>query len=112
MKNFIQPGKNLTLAAPTGGVASGEPVLIGAIFGVAAFTAAEAANVEVATDGVFTLPKTAGQAWSVGDPLFWDAVSKELTTTATGNKRVGFAVKAAANSDATGEVKIGTPGAI
>jgi len=112
MKNFIQPGNTLTLAAPTGGVASGDPVLVGAIFGVAAFTAAEAADVEVVTEGVFTLPKATGAAWAAGDILYWDATAKKLTTTASGNKRVGVATKAAASGDATGNAKIGTPGAI
>jgi predicted RecA/RadA family phage recombinase len=112
MKNFIQPGKNLTVAAPTGGVTSGDPVLIGALFGVAAFTAAETAEVELVTEGVFTLPKTTGEAWSVGDVLYWDATGKKLTTTVGSNKRVGFATAAAATADTTGNVRIGAPGAI
>lgn len=107
MKNFIQLGKNLTVAAPTGGVASGDPVLIGAIFGVAAFTAAEGAEVELATTGVFSLPKTTGQVWAVGDSLYWDAAQKKLTTTTSDNLRVAVATKAAGSSDTTGYAKIG-----
>lgn len=110
MKNFIQLGKNLTVTAPTGGVVSGDPVLIGALFGVAAFTAAEAADVEIATEGVFSLPKTTGQTWAVGDPLYWDAATKKLTTASADNLRAGTATKAAGSSDTTGYAKIGAAG--
>ena len=35
-KNFIQPGRVVTLVAPTGGVLSGQAVQVGALFGIAA----------------------------------------------------------------------------
>lgn len=109
MKNFVHPGKNLTAPAPSGGVVSGDPILIGAIFGVAAFTAAEDAEVEVSTEGVFNLPKATGAAWSFGDPLYWDAGAKKLTKTAGNNLCVGTAAKAADTGDAFGNVRIGAP---
>jgi len=34
-KNYIQPGQTITIAAPTGGVLSGDGVLIGTLFGIA-----------------------------------------------------------------------------
>jgi predicted RecA/RadA family phage recombinase len=37
MKNFLQTGNSVTVPAPTGGVASGVGVLIGALFGVTAY---------------------------------------------------------------------------
>lgn len=39
MKNFIQRGDMITVTAPTGGVTSGQGVLVGNLFGVAAKTA-------------------------------------------------------------------------
>ena len=39
MKNFIQPGDSLTVSAPYA-VTSGQGVLIGALFGIAAYDAA------------------------------------------------------------------------
>jgi predicted RecA/RadA family phage recombinase len=107
MKNFVQPGRTLTVAAPAGGVISGDPVLIGAIFGVANFTAAATLDVEIDTVGVFTLPKATGAAWAVGDPLYFDAVAKNLTKTAGDNLVVGTATAIAASGDTTGNVKIG-----
>lgn len=41
MKNFIQRGDMITVTAPTGGVTSGQGVLVGNLFGVAATTVAE-----------------------------------------------------------------------
>lgn len=107
MKNFIQPGRTLTAAAPIGGVLSGEAILIGSIFGVATVTAIEAVDIEIATEGVFSLPKTTGEAWSFGDALYWDTDTKKLTKTSTDNKRVGAAVAAALSADTSGRIKLG-----
>ncbi len=55
--NYIQPGKTLTVTAPTGGVASGDGVLIGQLFGVAQHDAAEAERAQLLTEGVLELAK-------------------------------------------------------
>ena len=39
MKNFIQRGDVITVTAPTGGVTSGQGVLVGNLFGIASFIA-------------------------------------------------------------------------
>ena len=44
-KNYIQPGHTITVAAPTGGVLSGDGVLIGTLFGIAQYDAVEGADV-------------------------------------------------------------------
>jgi predicted RecA/RadA family phage recombinase len=111
MKNFVQPGRTLTVAAPTGGVNSGDPVLVGAIFGIANYSALAGADVEIDTQGVFALPKASGAAWAVGDILYWDSVAKNLTETAANSLVVGTATAAAASGDTVGNVKIGALGA-
>ena len=58
-KNFIRPGRIVTLVAPTGGVLSGQAVQVGALFGIAAFDAIAGADVEVALEGIWELPKAA-----------------------------------------------------
>ena len=40
------PGHTITVAAPTGGVLSGNGVLIGTLFGIAQYDAVEGADVE------------------------------------------------------------------
>ena len=49
MKNYVQPGNVVTLIAPAN-VKSGDGVLVGSLFGVAAYDALIGAEVEVALD--------------------------------------------------------------
>jgi predicted RecA/RadA family phage recombinase len=110
MRNYVQRGDALTIPAPAGGVSSGDAVLTGALFGVAAADAAEGDDVAVSVEGVFELPKKAADAVSVGAALYWDATPGELTITATDNTRVGYAASAASAGTATATIKL-TPGA-
>lgn len=59
MKIYIQDGDMITVTAPVGGVTSGQGLLVGSLFGVVASNAAEGEAVEIATMGVFDLPKDA-----------------------------------------------------
>jgi predicted RecA/RadA family phage recombinase len=102
MRNFIQPGDSLAVAVPyAGGVTSGQGVLVGALFGVAAVDAAQNAVIEAATQGVFDLTKEPALAISAGARVFWDNTNRRVTTTATGNFSIGIATQAALAADAT-----------
>lgn len=107
MKNYVQPGKTITLAAPYA-VSSGDGLLVGAIFGVATANAANGEAVEAALVGVFDLKKAASQAWAVGDKVYWDNNAKETTKTATSNTLIGVAVEAVANgaTDTVGRLRL------
>jgi predicted RecA/RadA family phage recombinase len=76
MKNFVQPGNTITLTAPYA-VASGDGLLVGSIFGVAAGTAALGEIVEAALVGVYELKKLGSQAWAVGDRIYWDNTARQ-----------------------------------
>lgn len=106
MKNFVQPGDTLTLTAPSGGVVSGTPLLLGALFGVPVITAAAGETFTLAREGVYSgLPKAThatDQAWAVGDLLYWDDSAKKLTKTASGNTLVAIATAAAESTAALG----------
>jgi predicted RecA/RadA family phage recombinase len=107
-RNFRQLGNVVTATAPAGGVVSGEGVLIGTCFGVAAYDAPEGSETELNVEGVWSLPKTAG-AVSFGAPLYWNSAAKNVTTTATGNPRIGFAARGAAAGDTTVDVRLCPP---
>lgn len=103
MKNYVQPGENITLTM-TADVASGAGVLIGSIFGVAQGKALAGEDLVLVRRGIFDMPKTAAQAWTVGAKIYWDDTNKVCTTTASGNTLVGAAVDAAANPSGVGRV--------
>jgi len=65
MKNFVASGEVLTVPAPSA-VASGQPVLVGSIFGVALRAAASGEPVEIAMRGLATLPKATAEALDGG----------------------------------------------
>jgi len=106
MKNHVQPGEVVTVAAPAGGVASGVGVSIGFIFGVAAYSADAGKPVEIATCGVFDLAKKAADTLAIGEKAYWDATLKQVTMTAASNKWIGVALAAALGTDATARVRL------
>ena len=102
MRNYLQPGDSLALAVPyAGGVTSGQGVLVGAIFGVAAVDGVQNAVIECQTKGVFDIAKEPALAITAGARLFWDNTNRRLTTTVTGNFQVGIATLAALAADTT-----------
>ncbi len=102
MKNYIQHGDTLPLTAPSGGVVSGVPYLIGSIFGMADNSAAEGVQFELRRKGVMKLPKKTGETWAEGDSLYWDNVALALTKTAGSLKKVAIATAVAASGDTIG----------
>ena len=105
MRNFIQPGNSLAIAVPyAGGVLSGQGVLVGALFGVAATDGAQNAIIEAATQGVFDITKEPALAITAGARVFWDNTNRRITTTAPGNFQVGIATQAALAADSHARV--------
>ena len=93
MRNYIQPGHAIALAAPYA-VVSGDGLLVGSIFGVASHDAASGAEVEAQLTGVLDLAKAASQAWTAGARVYWDNTARRVTNVASGNSLVGVAVLA------------------
>jgi len=105
MKNYVQKGDTLTLPAPAD-VLSGAGVIVGSIFGIASGNAVSGASVDVATSGVFTLPKVSALAVAIGDKVYWDSAAKLVTKTSSGNTAIGVAVTVAANPSANVNVRL------
>jgi predicted RecA/RadA family phage recombinase len=105
MRNYVQPGVNLSLTAPYD-VVSGAGALIGAIFGVAAIDADSGDSVDLVTEGVFTLPKVSALAIAIGDKVYWDDATKLVNKTSSGNTLIGAAVSAAANPSGTVDIRL------
>lgn len=105
MKNYVQKGENLTIAAPYN-VASGGGAKSGLIFGVAAGDALSGADVDLMTVGVFDLPKVSTDVFALGAAVYWDDTAKLMTSTASGNTKIGVAVAAAGNPSGTVTVRL------
>ena len=104
MKNFVQPGEyGLTVIAPSGGVVSGQVVVVGAIVGVAATTQPAGAQVEIATEGVFNLAKEPADLLTQGMTAKIDAGGN---VSVSGANLIGWVVGNAAAGATTVMVKL------
>jgi predicted RecA/RadA family phage recombinase len=105
MKNYVQKGENLTLPAPYD-VASGGGVKTGLIFGVAAGDALSGVDVDLVTMGILGLPKVSTDVFTIGAAVYWDNTAKLVTTTTSGNTKIGVAVTAAPNPSGSVNVRL------
>lgn len=105
MKNFVHTGNVVPLTAPYA-VNSGEGLLVGSIFGVAAIDVAVSEEVETAVTGVYDLAKTTPEAWAQGAKVYWDDTAREATTVATGNTLIGVATEAVISAAVAGRVRL------
>lgn len=96
----------ITVTAPAGGVTSGQGLLVGSLFGVAATTVAEGESVEIATVGVYELPKLASAVIAAGARVSWDDTAKQIVLPGTGMAPIGIATLAAGNGIATVRVRL------
>jgi predicted RecA/RadA family phage recombinase len=84
----------------------------GADDGVArVFNAASGAEIaplkkDVATEGVFDLPKLASAVIAAGDAVAWDDTAKRVNAPATGRYPIGIAIEAAGNRVAIVRVRL------
>jgi predicted RecA/RadA family phage recombinase len=102
--NKVNDGDVVEIIAPYT-VVSGRVVLLGAVgaFGIAVSNAASGANVAISTMGTFAIPKSTAVSTSIasGGYVYWDNTNNQATVSATSNTKIGVALKAAANTDAT-----------
>jgi predicted RecA/RadA family phage recombinase len=103
MKNYKGPSDTVEVTAPAD-VKSGDGVLVGKLFGVAEFSAAAGARVNISRSGIFTLPKTSAQAWTEGAVLYWDGTRLTTADNSGANTKVGYAAAVAANPSPTGSL--------
>jgi predicted RecA/RadA family phage recombinase len=106
MARFVQKGEALD-HTPGSALAAGAIVVLGTV-GVGIAQTAIAANTvgSLIVDGVIEHPKTAAQAVTLGQKIYFDAANNLLTTTVGSNVLVGYAVRAQAAADATVTVKL------
>jgi len=110
MKNYIQSGDVITVAAPAD-VLSGEFVAVGSLFGVAQASAVAGDDVALATRGVFELVVANGAGATVGTPIYFGAGMLTVEPNDGGEEpvayeRAGVAVADAEIEDGAARVKV------
>ena len=105
MKNYTQHGDIVTVAAPYA-VASGDGLLVGALFGVATSAAVNGAEVEAMTDGTVRITALSTDTGSIGAKVYWDNTNKRVTTTASGNTLIGCLMAAKTNGETAATVRL------
>jgi len=108
MKTFIEHGEVWEIPAPAGGAKSGDLIIQGIVFGIAAHDAAEGDALRVRPGGVHQKAAATGQAWTYGAALYYDATAKVFTTTAGSNQKMGYAFAPKLAAEAVGLVKLNT----
>ncbi len=104
MRNFIEKGDVITVTAGAD-ITSGTAFLVGDLLAVAITSAVSGNQLACSICGVYELPKAAG-AISQGVKIYWDDTAKNITTTSTNNKQIGYAWTAQLSGDATVFVKL------
>lgn len=105
MKNFVQSGDVLTVTAPYA-LTGGAGALVGSLFGVATRDAANGAQVELVTEGVFDLTANTADTGTLGTKVYWDNTNKRVTTTATSNTLIGVLAADKSGTDTTARVYV------
>lgn len=104
MKNFQGNGESLQLIAPAGGVVGGKLFKQGSLVGVVVADAAEGVQFTLKLKGVYNdVTKKAGEAWAIGDKLYFDEATGETSKDNT-KTFVGYANSAQLAADVLGEV--------
>ena len=104
MKNFVSNGESLQIIA-TAAVVGGQLYAQGSVVGVVVADAAIGDQFTLKIEGAYSgVPKTAAEAWAVGQPLYYVTATGALSTTAAGNIAAGYAFTAALAADVIGDI--------
>lgn len=117
-RNLQQRGDVVTVAAPSGGVESGDAFLVGSVLCIALSDAAATAPVECAIEGVYKdVPADNTAAFLNLAALYWDTSENELVNDPDDGAGglfpfVGLAIGAKAESAAVCSIKLIPSGAV
>ncbi len=106
-KNYIGPGKVITVVCPAGGVSSGAPVLIKELAGVAMHDAIADADLELGVSGEFDVLADNNLVIDQGDRVFFDATNDWVDLTITAQQQFGIATAGKLTAGTTVRVLLG-----
>ncbi|MGH0004862.1 DUF2190 family protein [Pseudovibrio ascidiaceicola] len=107
MKNYYKKGDVLTATAPAGGVKSGQFIVVGGAFGIAAISAAEGEEFELGTGHIFkNIPKIDTEDWDDLAPVYWNATESKATKVKSSNLKIGIAIGAHTNGTGDSTIRL------
>lgn len=105
MKNFVNTGLRSTIIAAAA-AASGDLVVVGIMFGVAANSAQAGEELVLDHTGVYDFVAKSADTAVVGSAAYWDAATKSVTTTASDNTKIGVFVAAKLANETTSRIRL------
>lgn len=102
---FVHEGMSIDYT-PGADVAAGDVIVQGDLVGVAKTEIKSGKLGALAVAGVFDFARSGGSVYTVGTLLYWDDAANVVTTTATGNKLIGKAIRVSTPSDTTARVRL------
>lgn len=113
MKNFLQKGERLVVTL-TAAAVSGTPIVAGTgVLGIPVIDGAIGDVINLALEGVYSLPKVSAAVIAKGEQVLWDvsadAVDDDQAVPAAGDFLCGMAWEAAGAGVLTVPVKINRP---
>lgn len=107
MAKYVQKGNSIDYTnSGADAIAAGDVVSLTTRIGIAATDIAKGETGTLAVSGVFTIPKTASLAIALGDKVYFNTTTKQITKTDT-DVPAGWAVAAAAADATEVNVKLG-----
>ncbi len=107
MNTFINEGRRLPYSNTGSAISSGDVVILGGSIGIAVDDIAATTGTGVLeVEGVHQLAAASADTFAVGMQLYWSTANANLTTTATSNKKAGFAWIAKASGTVLAQVKL------
>jgi predicted RecA/RadA family phage recombinase len=85
-------------------VSVGDPVIVGGFTGIAAQGVSSGAQLRLRREGVYTVAKVAGSAWTVGDALYYAQGDTGLSKTSASKTFMGFASASASSGATSGSI--------
>ena len=104
---FVQDGKVIDITAGSAAINAGDIVISGSIVGIAKNDIPANAAGAIATEGVYDIVKNAGDEFTTGDEVYWNADSGYACASASGLTKIGTAVAAAGSAAVIVRTKIG-----
>lgn len=104
MKNKIGNEDILQIVAPSGGVSSGDPILIDELFGFAGADAEAGEEVALHRKGQFEVTRVTSAPWTLGQDIYFDVTNDIFTHDNSGTTKVGICTAANATTDTVGTI--------